>query len=260
MSVVAKPNIRSDVTPVIATEVRPQLQPWHHWCLQLVLLGGMLGWLILDPECPGGFRNFFARVSEELISVPRAVGFLALATGSTVGMSILGISFLVGARRYRSVRSLLALATLVGCWIAVERGHADVAWQGKRLRLAWQLDPFDSIVQSLQSNWPRDDGQHPLIGPYMAYPFGRPTTLVPLAPPAVSADGICISIIERGSRGSLRFQLSGTEQGGPSMRDWLEWHPRGQPDSFLGGLQDPHTIDRYLALRDGWFLVRYRTR
>jgi hypothetical protein len=72
--------------------------------------------------------------------------------------------------------------------------------------------------------------------------------------PEPSESGTSFSVVERGKSGCLRFQLAGREQFA-----WLEWHPAGRlPSSFVGGLLDPHELDRFRALADGWYVVRYK--
>ena len=126
----------------------------------------------------------------------------------------------------------MVFATLVGVWIAVGVSHREIAWQGKRLRLYVQLEQFDVIVQSLREDWPREDGQHERLGPYMAYPFGQPRTLMLLAPPQVSPTGTTVAAVEKLRSGGLSFQLSGTEQGDSNLNDWLEWLEKsnGRPE------------------------------
>lgn len=155
--------------------------------------------------------------------------------------------------RERSIASLLAIMFVVAVWLSIARSRSSLAWQGKRVRIAVQVPELETLTQTLRHQWPERDGNLPGIGPFMAYPFGRPTTLMLLQSPPVSGATLCISAIERHPDGAILLQLSGSNHD-----DWAEWHPIGsQPVSFVGGLSDPHQLQSCASIGGGWYLARY---
>jgi hypothetical protein len=167
----------------------------------------------------------------------------------------------------RSIASMLAITTAVAFWLSVAVNHASLAWQGKRIQMAGQVQQLESLTASLRTDWPEQDGDLPGIGPFMAYPFGRPSTLVLLQSPRVSGktlggDRLYIAAIERQRDGAILLQLSASSPLSQQHDDWVEWHPpsnqiTSQPESFVGGLGDPHQLEWFTYLGQGWHLVSY---
>ncbi len=175
------------------------------------------------------------------------------------GLSFMSAAFkLLGCMKsetgHRSIRQLLVLTTVVALWLGFARQYDSIAWQGKRLRFSARIDELEAIAAPLRDHWPERDGEIPGIGPFMAYPFGRPTTLLLLEAPPVASRSLYISAIEKCRYGAIKLQLTGTDGG-----DWAEWHPPlRRPVSFVGGLADPHELHTATAIGNGWYLVRYR--
>jgi len=154
----------------------------------------------------------------------------------------------------KSLRGLIALTAVVALWCGFTVNYDAIAWQGKRLRIAWRLGELETLAQPLRSTFPSADGELPHLGPFMAYPFGTPTVLILLKPPRVGSDELCVGAVQRGEQGDIKFQLTG-----PNGGDWAEWHPQSsQPRSFVGGLGDQHQLAASLRLGNGWYLARYR--
>ncbi len=156
--------------------------------------------------------------------------------------------------RERSIRQWLAITTIVAAWLAMAFHQDSIAWHGKRLRFVARVDELEAIAAPLREDWPERDGEIPGIGPFMAYPFGRPTTLVLLQAPRVSSRSAYVSAVERSGDGAIKLQLTGNDGG-----DWAEWHPPGRrPESFVGGLGDVHEFQSAASIGKGWYLVRYQ--
>jgi hypothetical protein len=152
------------------------------------------------------------------------------------------------------VASWLAFTFLVAVWLTLAVSWRELSWQSQVVRVRRQLSGFESVAALLRSDWPDSDGERDEIGPFMAYPRGRPRTLLLLTSPTIAHASASISAIERATTGGLRFQLTGSE---PDA--WLEWHPWGSvPDSFRGGLMTDYVLERSAPLSRGWFVVRYR--
>ena len=150
----------------------------------------------------------------------------------------------------------LLVALLVAAWLTLFASWPELAWRGQVVRLRNNLDGLMQLAESLRSDWPATDGERQGLGPFMAYPIGRPTMLMMLTTPNVPGTRASIASVERSDEGALRFELAGDEPG-----VWLEWHPADKaPQSFVGGLLDEHRIECSERLGLGWYLVRYHGR
>jgi hypothetical protein len=182
--------------------------------------------------------------------------FVTLAMLCWVGaIGVLGIIFglFIGPPAHRRLRSWLALTALIAGWLTLWTNWPEIAWLGQQHRLRAELARFEAMATTLRDDFPRQDGERPLLGPYMAYPIGRPTILLLLTPTESPHSGIHVAAIERHPDGGLCFQLSAAETGA-----WLEWHPPGRsPQSFTGGLLTDYRLQRYSQIAPEWHLVRY---
>ncbi|RCS54684.1 hypothetical protein DTL42_06030 [Bremerella cremea] len=174
-------------------------------------------------------------------------------TVAAISLGLMTVGLTMGARGHRALSSWMVALSLACCWLGLASGWDEMIWVGKRLRIDSQIAAFQPIAQSLGTDWPTADGDRPELGPFMAYPAGKPKTLILLTTPEIAQHGLTFSSVEKSDQGGIRFQLSGQERG-----VWLEWHPTGQtPASFVGGLLEPHFLKKSIPLGDGWFLVRY---
>lgn len=233
--------------------------------IQFALLAGSIAWTATDSYVEGLITAFVSALGDttavaEVLDEATAIAGRArvyvfgslIAAVCVAGCGWLWASYKVGKQR-TSLRSLLVFTALVGLWCGFLLSYPWVAWQGKRLRMVRQINELEKVAEHLQSDWPATDGELESVGPFMAYPFGQPSTLLLLTPPQVNGGSAAISTIERSNEGRLRFLLSGPDGG-----DWVEWHPNDElPRSFVGGLDDHHELVSYLQLGRGWFLVRY---
>src|SRR5690606_22469368 len=99
--------------------------------------------------------------------------------------------------RVVSIASMLAITATIALWFSLALNHSSLAWQGKRVRIALQIDELETIARPLRSDWPERDGSLPGVGPFMAYPFGRPSTLILLQSPLLAGDEIAIAAVEK---------------------------------------------------------------
>ena len=228
------------------------------WAIHLLSLVSFAFWLAIDPMF---VRMFHTRSIDDVSATfgwARYVGLAVLCLAGLASLLVI-IGKLVGrlksTRRQRSIRQLLAICTVVALWLSLIIHHQSVCWQGKRLRFIRQVDQFEAMIAPIRDHWPERDGEIAGIGPFMAYPFGRPTTLLLLQTPRIATKSVFVSAIEKDDQGTIRLQLTGADGG-----DWAEWHPNGnQPRSFVGGLSDPHQLQTASSLGQGWYLVRYHT-
>lgn len=221
--------------------------------VNLALLAAVAAWLFLDPKLTalvmvGPAPNWSQWTWQECVFTI-LLGFAAASFG------VMGLSFIFGGKDCRRPKTMLAIATLLGCWLGLAVNSSEFNWQGKRWRLRNLGATLDPVVADLTKRWPGDDGERPVLGPFMAYPIGKPTTLLLLKPPQVSDNGILINAVERVHDGAIKFGLAGREPG-----DWLEWHPTAsQPASHVGGLVEPFELKRLTKISEHWYLVRYKS-
>ena len=226
------------------------------WAIHLSALILLLLGVAIDPLLATLVGSSFSIDHAANIGWMRATA-LILVVGVAISSLFVLLTITLGRRsekRSRSIRQWLAITSIVAVWFAFISNHAEVAWQGKRFRFASRMDELELIVAPLRDEWPKQDGNLSPLGPFMAYPFGRPKTLVLLQTPQIGSQSVFVSVIERCQMGAIKLQLSGTDGG-----DWVEWHPKfSQPKSFVGGLADTHQLCASTSLGRGWFLVRYQ--
>ncbi|TWT49620.1 hypothetical protein Pla22_48170 [Rubripirellula amarantea] len=234
------------------------------WIIHIVTLIAFPLWIAVDPSVESimqrldfsdamGNTDWFRFGAFSITSVVAAVTLIALFA-RMLGRSKNALDSSKNALGSRSIRQLFVLVGVIAIWCSVGRYHQSIAWQGKRIRFASRVDQLEAIASTFRDDWPTTDGQRNAVGPFMAYPFGRPTTLVLLEAPRIESRLVYISAIERCANGAIKLQLTGTDGG-----DWAEWHPpNSRPSSFIGGLSDPHELETATSIGRGWFLVRYR--
>jgi len=257
------PTFLKSVTQQIWRCVRSPKIGWALWIVNIATFIGLVAWIF----CDGQFAS-----STDMLRV-RAISVLERGTGAgaytwyagrvllltiaviAAAVSSIGIflSLFVGAHPHRRVRSWFAFTLLVAAWLTLLGSWHELAWHGQTFRMQRRLAGFETIAESLRSDWPTIDGERTHMGQFMAYPIGRPMMLMMLTKPDVPGTATSFATVEHGDDGTLRFELTGDEPDG-----WLEWHPAGSvPKSFVGGLQDERKLDRYAPLADGWYLARY---
>ncbi|MCO8124077.1 hypothetical protein NHH03_20200 [Stieleria sp. TO1_6] len=235
------------------------------WWVHLGTLATVVLWAAVDLQ----FEPMMGQLESLLVSPLAAVdaatahvgwqrpaGLIVLLALAMITMTGICLRFVMrstqGARSV-SLQTLLSITAIAALWFAIANHHRWVAWQGKRIRMVTQIDQLESIASPLRIDWPLRDGNLAEMGPFMAYPFGRPTTLILLQSPAVAGNGVCVSAVERSPAGAIKLQLVGDQSS-----DWAEWHPESScPQSFVGGLADQHDLVSALSLGRGWYLVRY---
>lgn len=230
---------------------------------QVMLLLVAVAWLWADPLA----ESLLASANDLLFAADRGETF-AVLQHQLVGWRLAGIgvfvvtllaTVIVEAKRFVrrdrkvSMRRLLATVGFVGVWCAVCLQAHNLTWQGKRWRAQQRLTALEKLATQLDEDWPAEDGEIEGLGPFTAYPFGKPQVLLLLTPyPLAGADTV-VAAVEKGDDGQLRFQLGGADGG-----VWVEWHPeQSHPQSFTGGLADSHELSRTSRLGDQWYLVRY---
>jgi hypothetical protein len=179
--------------------------------------------------------------------------FAAFVAACTFLAMLVGL--FVGERRFRTMRAWLLFVAVAGGWLGFIVAAPEVYWRGQQRRLRPMLGAVESMAQELQVHWPREDGDMPSIGPFLAYPQGKPTCLLPLKLATFPNTALRFSAVERTPDGAMRFELAGKELGA-----WLEWRADElEPTTFMGGLDTKYEKGRHIALEPRWFLVRYQS-
>lgn len=245
------------------------LQHAGFWLVQISAIAGLFIWAIFDPALELmvyrlrlGIETPLAALSDAALHVGAsrvavACGLVALVLATWMWRMSITFQQFSSTPKVISLRLLFGLTTLFAVWCAFAINYSSVSMRAKGIRISWKLTELESLAGPLREQWPSVDGDSATLGPFMAYPFGRPTTLLLLTPPTISQGGFSVSTIERGVSGELRFLL-GSETSGTDYGDWIEWHPEGNvPQDFVGGLNDLHELRSQIELGSGWFLVRY---
>lgn len=241
--------------------------PTQIWITNALAATLVAVWLYLDPrfEASVSWWNYQLSSADATHSI-RDMGdwrWLVFRNRSVCVLAVLAaVSFLLmigqlafGFSKHRNTRNWILLTSLVCIWLGILMGWKDIAWFGKRKRMQHVLQQFEPIVADFHDQWPTRDGQHPIVGPFMAYPIDGPRTLILLTLPEFQNTDTTCGVIE-GSKTQqiIRFELVGSESG-----DWIEWHPENsQPRDFISGLLEPYYLERSQKLTDNWHLVRYR--
>lgn len=215
------------------------------WVLNLALLVAVVGWIFVDGRSLGKMQSLPGTVSSGAAVV------ISLILASFAGI-LLGL--FQGPTWRRSLKAWLAFTALVSTWCALCVSWQSLYWLGQTVRVRGDLPVYTTLARELRDKWPVKDGKSPTLGPFLAYPLGKPRTLLPIGVANVPGADAPVAAIERSELGALRLQLAGAESGA-----WLEWHPDDSaPQSFTGGLQTSYELLREAELQPGWYLVRYR--
>lgn len=229
------------------------------WTMNAVLLVSAFVWVYRD----GQSRSIIER-AQNLVSFQQALEtsgaaqplWMILVAAAVAGLTLVGMfcGLFLGAGPFRSVRMWLVFMAMTAGWLGLVVSWPEVYWSGQRQRMSAMLSPAEELARKLKANWPVEDGFMEEVGPFLAYPKGNPTTLLPLQYITFPNTAIQFSAIERSKDGAIRFELSGKEQGA-----WLEWRADDDPPAaFVGGLETSYNVARQQQLAPRWFLVRYR--
>jgi hypothetical protein len=234
------------------------------WTTSFLLLATAFIWTF----CDGRSRDALSFVQSAVSGAPvdsslgsSDVGWLrprslAVAGGITVVVGttlLIAAGLLRGPRKFRGMSAWLSFLTLASGWLGYAVGWQDVYWRGQQWRLKPILADAESLARHLEANWPTEDGDLPQVGPYLAYPKGGPTTILPLHWITFPNTSLRFSAIERTADGAIRFELAGSEAGA-----WLEWRADDRaPMPFKSGLDMHYNVGRQQRLVPRWFLVRY---
>jgi hypothetical protein len=159
------------------------------WCLNLALLVGLSTWAYTDAWF-GQTAHYLkididwllGRVESTSPRSPLLVSRLPLLLAATVcaltTALILFAALFIGPRRHRRTWSWLLFTGLFAAWLTLLPNWPELAWRGQQRRLAGAQAGFDALAQELKTDWPNADGERSGLGPFMAYPIGRPSMLL----------------------------------------------------------------------------------
>jgi hypothetical protein len=263
-----------EIAPSKAAELLPATSWWSRvafgvltsaWLVNAMLLIGMVAWMYFDGRSSNAIdvlQENVGRRTEALDSMTRSAQstsnavVVLVAASAVAGCTLLTmlVGLFVGPRRFRSIRAWLLFTMLVGGWLGTVIAGPEIYWLGQQRRMARVLAPVESVAQQLDANWPVEDGDMPGIGPYLAYPKGAPTLVLPLKWISFPNTDLRFAAVERSNNGVVRFELTGSESGA-----WLEWRADDRPPQpFKSGLEMRYNVSRQQRLAPHWYLVHYR--
>lgn len=233
------------------------------WGIQAAIVLLLCVWMLIDPRLSGidtdvelGLSLSCATFFQMLIKLDtlRFVAMIAVFAVATLSGVFWCSLSLFGRRCDRSIVSLLAFTSIIAAWLACLGNWHDISWYGKCLRSSSYVATMEPVCHKLQQQWPIQNGDHELLGPFLAYPTHNPMSLILMSCPETQTGTPSFNGVERTANGGIGFPLIGTDGG-----DWLEWHPPHRaPTSYRTGLQQDLQLRRAAELHDGWFLVRYQ--
>jgi hypothetical protein len=260
-----------------ATVMPMQLTPLQHlralllsrafvracWCANVLALLATAIWILRDSKFPDAVTAFGRHIAEvggdksPLAVVPPLLWprvdalwcVLIVAALSTIGIAV---GLIAGSGRHRNVRSWLVVMLLLAGWLTLFTTWPELVWRGQVWRVRGSLDEFANTADELLAAWPDNDGDIQGLGPYMAYPIGKPRTLMFMTTPPVPGTSLGIKVIERGENDSMHFQLAGNEEG-----VWLVREQGDEPSAFFSGLDGEYIPVQFRQVSPGWFIVRY---
>jgi hypothetical protein len=227
----------------------------------IALLIAAYCWVYFDGRSVNTFNTVQAKISARDLGDPvRIVAnasthrLLLLAGAAFVVITLLQmfIGLFFGGPRFRSMRMWMAFVAVAAGWLAFAVSWPDIYWLGQKHRLLPYLPAADSLSSKLKTNWPTQDGDSPELGPFLAYPQGAATIVLPLKSTTFPNSDLRFLAIAN-SGGAMRFQLGGEECGA-----WLERRTNGTtPTPFKDGLETRYIVERSELIAPGWFLVHY---
>ena len=242
---------------------------WVYWVINISLFVGLLAWIFRDGEFSkvanlisqsASWKDTFLPNGAFPHSLTTHVQILQVILIATVfsGIGIFAALF-AGSRTNRNLRSWLAVMFALAAWLTLFSVWPDYAGYARAWRIRSNLPAMEKLATTLLANWPTGDGQLPEIGPFTAYPIGKPSTLMLLTTPTVPGTNIQISEINRYADSELQLRLVGFGEG-----VWLAYVPlQKQPSlnlSCINGLGSELELERgrFLSLGSNWFLVQCR--
>lgn len=234
------------------------------WTTNVAILVAAAIWIFSDGRSLKSIELVGREIgSLSLLQTPRATPRLPVAVnvakaGVLLALGTLAVVFgglFFGTQFFRGLRQWLLFVTLICAWLGLLTTWPELYWYGQQVRLRRHVQAYNAFASELQTDWPRQDGEMPEMGPYLAYPIGEPTMLLFLGAGMIPNTPIRIAAIERPSDEAMHFELAGAEIGA-----CLAWRlDDSPPTAYLGGLDTENQIVRYARLAPNWYLVRYKT-
>jgi hypothetical protein len=258
------------MTPKALEDRTAKLRRLAHWTLVVawtvnaLLLAAAFAWVYSDGKSRATIELLLRKTSfDEPVSISGIFDSLRLGLNmffSTCAAAIALLTLLVmfgglfvGGQRFRSTRTWLLFTALVAGWHGFIVSWPEVYWRGQQRRVTPVLAEAEQLARYLDAHWPVEDGELEDVGPFLAYPKGAPTILLPLRWITFPDTSLRFSAVENSIDGTIRFELAGDETGA-----WLEWRrDEREPTDFSSGLETRYKIGRKQQLAPHWYLVHY---
>lgn len=233
------------------------------WVMNVAVLLGTTVWILRDGKFAEGVVAFKRHIAaygneESALTVvppllwPRVDALWFVFITAVISSAGIFTGLVAGAGIHRGVRAWLVVMLLLAGWLTLVTTWPQLVWQGQVWRVAGAIPEFNQLSEKLLANWPDNDGDIDPLGPFMAYPIGKPRTLMLIKNPHVPGTDLTISLIERNTEETLLYQLAGNEEG-----LWVVKEQADEPQAFFSGLDGEYMPVHFRRLKPGWFLVRY---
>jgi hypothetical protein len=234
------------------------------WIVNGLLLVATLIWILRDGQFGQGLAAFqthigaFGSGKSPLVVVPplmwsRVDALWVILIGGSVSMALIIAGLAIGSGIHRGTRAWLTLMLLVAGWLTLITAWPEISWRGQVWRVRGSVSQFAELTEKLTTAWPESDGQITELGGFMAYPIGKPRTLMLLTTPKVPGSQINISTVERGDDDAFHYQLAGNDEGA-----WVVFDKQHEsPQPFFSGLEGEYLPQKFATLAPGWFIVQY---
>lgn len=170
-----------------------------------------------------------------------------------LSLGLFAAGLFLSSTQQRSLRNLFVLTTMIALAMTLFTSWTRISWEGRRYHMKQRIESLQAVCDSLQRAWPKNDMDHELLGPLMAYPQWNPSTLILLTPMPID-DRFSIAAIDRSEQDILRFELSSGYE-----TIWLEHRIDSSLDAeFTNGIEQSFKRQHFVALSPNWYLVRYQ--
>ncbi|TWU07304.1 hypothetical protein CA54_57100 [Symmachiella macrocystis] len=239
---------------------------WSLIMLNAIALMTLIGLFYFDRDAPADTSPLLSRLRwwsqpwGEYVPIVVGKADSAASQGAALFgylLASLTLILAVAAVFWGRGRERLALPAF-GLLLAMGWGLLGTNWDVIRLRgqsaeLAQHAESVSEFAQQLNHAWPDQGGEITGFGAFLAYPYGKPRTLLMLGDAHIPNTTLRVAAVERTPGQAIRFQLTGDA---PNV--WFEYRTaETAPTEFRGGLQQKHTPTADLEIAAKTYIVRY---
>lgn len=239
---------------------------WSLSMINAIVLIGLIVYLYYDRGAPEGSSLILSKLRwwsqpwGEYVPLVASKTVSAESQGALLLGSVLGcftlvlavVSAFLNRGRERLFLPVFGLVLAVG-WTLVGANWDFIRIRGQSADLVQYVGPVSEFAKLLENSWPDQGGEIKDFGAFLAYPYGKPHTLLMLGDSRIPNTPLQVAAVERTPGKAIRFQLTGDA---PNI--WFEWRVLGTvPTLFQGGLQQIHTPITFYKIAENTFVVKY---